>query len=204
MTPLEEVEKISDLKFNIKIMPYNRAKNELKKGKTELMGHTPHRSETKDFYEYGQELNWSVLTKIDVYSVKKGNVGIDKYKTLSIIGTPRGNKEFLSGVLGIPLEQFYEGNLENLLGMLEKGRIDALLFERASTQTSIKKIKMKNVYYAEVMDVAASFAVQKTPQGTILMKKLDDLINKSSQTKIFKDYLEFVTLPKNGIVSISE
>ncbi len=201
---LKEVEKISDLKFVINIMPYNRAKKELKKGKTVLMGHTPHKQEAKEFYEYGQELNWSVPTKIDVCAIKKENVNLNMYKTLPKIGTPRGNKEFLSGLLGIPFEQFHEGKLENLLKMLEKGRIDALLFERASTHTSIKNAKLEGVYYTEVMDVAAALAVQKTEQGSSLMKKLDDLIIKTNQTKIFKDYLKFMNLPKHGVVSISD
>ncbi len=71
---LKKIEGISDLKFNIKIMPYNRAKKFLKDGQISLMGHTPHRQETKEFYTYGKELNWSVPTMIDIYGMKKANV----------------------------------------------------------------------------------------------------------------------------------
>ncbi|MBT4088180.1 MAG: hypothetical protein HOE30_06785 [Deltaproteobacteria bacterium] len=200
---LREIEGISDLKFTITIGPYNRAKMALKDGRAALMGHTPHQLEAKEFYEYAQELKWSIPTKIDVYSLKKDNVSLGKYKTLKRIGTPRGNKEFISEVLGIPLNQFYEGKIENLFKMLAKGRIDAFLFERVSSQTSIKKLKLQGVYYHEVMFVPASFAVQKTPQGTRLMKKLDALINKTNHTDIFKDYSKFMKLPKEGVVSLS-
>lgn len=40
---LKAIEKISDFKFTIKIMPYNRAKHMLKTGGVDLAGHTPYR-----------------------------------------------------------------------------------------------------------------------------------------------------------------
>ncbi len=201
---LKEVEKISNLKFKIVIVPYHRAKLDLKNGKSALMGHTPHRQESKDFYNYGHELNWSVPTKIDVYSAKLKNVGLNTFKSLKKIGTPRGNKEFLSGLLKIPFNQFYEGKLDNLLKMLKANRIDAFLFERASTQTTIKKLNINGIYYTEVMDVAASLAVQKNMYGLRLKKKLDALILKANHKKIFKNYLKSMSLSKHGVVSVSK
>ncbi|MCP3924100.1 MAG: transporter substrate-binding domain-containing protein [Desulfobacterales bacterium] len=201
---LKEVEKISDLKFKIVIMPYHRAKLDLKNGKSALMGHTPHKQESKEFYNYGHELKWSIPTKIDVYSAKLKNVDLNNFKSLKKIGTPRGNKEFLSDLLKIPLNQFYEGKLDNLLRMLKANRIDAFLFERASSQTTIRKLNLKGIYYTEVMDVAASLAVQKNLYGLRLKKKLDALILKANHKKIFKKYLKSMSLSKHGVVSVSK
>lgn len=199
---LKEIEKISDIKFKIGIRPYSRAKKELKDGDIQLMGHTPYQQETKAFYKFGKELKWSVATKIDVFAIKKENVDLDKFKTLPKIGTPRGNKEFMSELLEIPLKQFHEGSIENLLKMMDKGRIDVFLFERASTHTTIKKLKLKNVYYSEVLILPASLAVQNTAMGSKLGAKLDQLIKKSDSNRIFKDYLNFMNLPGHGVVSI--
>ena len=43
---LKEIEKQSDLKFQISFMPYNRAKSELKNGSVDLIGLTPQGKET--------------------------------------------------------------------------------------------------------------------------------------------------------------
>ncbi len=62
---LRAVEKISDLRFKIKIMRYDLAKFRLKKGKRHLIGHTPYKVEVKEFYEYAQELDWSINAIVD-------------------------------------------------------------------------------------------------------------------------------------------
>ena len=200
---LRAMEKISDIRFKIKIMPYNRAKVELKKGIKNLIGHTPYQLETKEFYVYAQELNWSINAPLDIYSMDKGNLHPDKFKTLKKIGTPRGNEGFFSEVYGIPIEQFYSsGDIGSLLKMMKKGRIDIFLFERASTMTKIQEIGIKNVFYRNIDIIPASFGVRKDKQGTELKRKLDVLIKKVDQQQIFYEHLKYSNLPKSGIVYV--
>ncbi len=202
---LKEVEKISDFKFVIKIMPYNRAKVSLKTKKIDLMGHTPSGVETKEFYTYAQDINWRINTFTDLYGINKANTDQSRLKTYKKIGTPRGNIEFFSELLGIPAKQFYAGQLGNLLMMLKKGRIDVFIFERASTMSTIKELKIKNIYY-NVADVSvpAGLAVRTDKKGEKLKKKLDKLIAKLDTEKIFGPYLEYINLPQQGIVRVSD
>ncbi len=199
---LKEAEKISDLRFKITMMPYNRAKNDLKGGSISMMGHTPKGQEEKEFYTYAHELDWSVPTVIDLYTITKGHLAKDMYKKIPKIGTPRGNKEFLAELLGIPLKHFYEGELNSLLKMMKGGRVDAILFERASTQSTIKELKLSGIMYKKLVDVAAGFGLQKTPEGTRLKIKIDKILSKVNKDKIFKDYLNYMSLPPQGKVSI--
>ncbi len=201
---LKEIEKISDFKFYIKIMPYNRAKLQLKTKKIDLMGHTPSGVETKEFYAYAQDINWQINTFTDLYGIKKENVEQSKLKTMSKIGTPRGNVDFFSELLGIPAKQFYEGEIGSLLKMLKKGRIEVFIFERASTMSTIKKHKIDNIFYKMVdISVPAGLAVRTDDEGEKLKKKLDKLIKKLDTRKIFGPYLKYINLPKHGIVDIS-
>mgnify|MGYP000228418302 CR=1 FL=1 len=57
---LRAIEKISDLKFDIEIMTYARAKHELEFNRLDIAGHTPKELETKGFYRYAQELDWHI------------------------------------------------------------------------------------------------------------------------------------------------
>lgn len=198
---LKEVEKVSDLKFDIKIMPYNRAKLQLKNGDIELMGHTPKDQETKDFYNYAQELDWSIPDIVDIYAVDQKNLADNVYKGLPKIGTPKGNAEFLSEILEVPLKNFYTANLDNLAKMLETGRIDAIMFERASTQSTITKNKISGIHYRKLFVVDASLGVSKSAAGTSLKKKLDAAIKKVDQKSLFKDYMKYLNLPDEGVVS---
>lgn len=198
---LKEVEKISDLTFSIKIMPYNRAKAGLKSGKLSLMGHTPHGQEVEAFYAYAQELEWSVPTNLDIFATDKNRLKPEVYKTLEPIGTPRGNKEFIAEVFGIPVDNFYEGSIDNLLKMLKMGRIEAFAFERASTMSTIKDLNLDGIYYKHGFDISAGFAVPADSSGTRLKEKLDSLIKKVDQEAIFKEYLDYMSLPKTGEVT---
>ncbi len=200
---LRSIENISDLKFTIMIMTYSRAKANLRSGKIDLMGHTPYKQENQAFYTYAQELNWSIDTKSDLYATTKTklnpeNIGENR------LGVPFGNKEFFSEITGIPLEKFKEGHLENLLEMLKLGRLDAVTFERASTMSTIKRLKIPNAYYKQFPPVIipAGLAVKVDQKGNQLKKKLDTLIQQVDQQQLFKDYFPFINLPDSGIVPI--
>ncbi len=200
---LKEIEKVSDLTFKIKIMPYSRAKINLKRKQIDLMGHTPYKQENQVFYTYAQELNWSIDSKSDLYATNKANLKPENIGKESL-GVPYGNKEFHSEITGIPIEKFKEGHLENLLKMLVLGRIDAFTFERASTMSTIKKLKIPNVYYKQFPSIIipSSLAVRNDQKGNQLKKRLDNLIQQVDQQQIFKDYFTFINLPDSGIVQL--
>ncbi len=200
---LRSIEKISDLKFSIWIMTYSRAKLQLESGHIDLMGHTPYKQESKEFYTYAQELKWTINTKSDLYAILKKNLN-PKNIGKKRLGVPFGNKEFHSEITGIPLGKFKEGLLENLLKMLRLGRIDAFTFERASTMSSIRKLNIPNVNYRQLPPeiIPTSMAVRKDQKGKQLKKKLDILIDKLDQQQIFKDYLKFINLPDKGVVPL--
>lgn len=197
---LRAIEETSDLKFDIKIMPYNRAKLELEKSDIDLMGHTPKGMEVKEFYDIAQELNWSIPTRMDYYSKYRRRLKHPKrYK----IGTPRGNAAFTSEVLSLPINRFYETKLENLLRMLINDRSDVQLvvFERATTMSTIRHLKLQGIYYKNVgLGVHAGLAVAKTKNGDNLKYMLEKYIAIIDLNKIFQDFYYYVNLPAEGKV----
>ena len=199
---LREIEKISDIEFKMTIMPYNRAKWNLKHGVTDMIGHTPHMLETEDFFKYAVELDWHIPAKIDLYTMGKIEVDLFNIGENFKIGTPRGNEGFLSEITGIPESRFYSGSIDNLLKMLELKRIDSFIFERSSTMIHIKNLKIKNIFYKNMESIAAGFAVQNNKQGIILKHKLDSIIRKIDKKKIFKEQMAFINLPDEGIVKL--
>ena len=198
---LKEIESISDFKFNIKMMPYIRAKKMLKKGRIDLMAHTPFGAETKEFYAYAQELPFVIPTRNAVFSMNSDNFKeIPKKK----IGVPRGNEGFLSEITGIPIDNFYLGEIENLIKMLNANRIDLFWFEFASTMSTIKSLNIKDVHYMEYPEqqISAGIAVRKDEKGNELKKKLTRLLEKIDKKRILKDYLIYLDLPPKGIVQL--
>lgn len=198
---LRAVEKISDLQFDIIIMTYSRARRQLRRSGLDLIGHTPYQNETKEFYQTGQELTWSIVTHLDLFTTHPRNLSPAKFKQLNL-GTPFGNKEFMMELTGLPDNQFTEGFLENLLRMMQRDRIDGILFERASTMSNVRKLQLSNIHYRKVQTLPASFAVRKTAEGHRLKKKLDDLFKQIDQSQIFASYFEFLRLPPTGIVPL--
>lgn len=202
ITLLKEIEKTTGLKFEIIIAPYNRAKLDLQTGKTDLIGHTPHGKETKEFYAYAQDLAWSIPTVTDIYAMKKETIEPNSFTAIKIIGTPRGNKEFFSEQYNIPLAKLYEGDLDNLLRMMNVGRIDAFIFERASTMGTLKQLKIEGVYYKTLQTIGASFGIRKDAQGNALKDKIDKAIKKIDVKKIYKDYESYTAMPPKGVVRL--
>ncbi len=201
---LREIEKISDFKFDIQIMPYSRAKISLETGRISLMGHLPHGLETQEFYRYAADLDWKVKSVTDLYGTSIEKIELNHFRELFRIGTPLGNKAFFSEVFDIPLEKFNEGKLENLL-MLKLNRIDVFIFERASTMSTLKKLKIKEIVYNTLDDNApASLAVRRDIPGMRLREKLDRLMRNVDQKRIFGEYLEYMNLPKKSEVLIDE
>ncbi len=197
---LRAIEQVSELEFDIQIMIYERAKKSLKDGSVDIMGHTPYQSEVKSFYTYAQEINWSVPAVCDFYARDKAVLNNPKQHQL---GTPRGNGGFFSELLGIPMEQFYEARLENLLKMLYKGRssVEVFIFERGSTMSTIKKLQLTDVYYADAeLNLRASLAVGKSNKGYRLKNILEASILKIDHDKVFRTYNYYLNMPKSGKV----
>lgn len=198
---LKAVEKKSNLKFKIQIMPYNRLKIMLKNGELDLIGHTPKGAEEKVFYLYAQDIDWSIEAYTDIYMTKKIDPDLEKVKTVKLIGTPRGNKEFYSEIFGIPVENFYDGDIDNLLKMLANGRLNAFLFERASTMSTIQRLGLKGIHY-RLYDgsIRAGFAVRKDDKGNMLKQRIDESIKKVDLKEIFIGYDNYIQLTESGLV----
>jgi len=103
---------------------------------------------------------------------------------------------------GTPIYHFIQGYLQSLVRKLKNGKINALLFERASVMSTIKRSKVPGVQYFRIGKVNASFAVRKGRKGTKLKKKINRAIKKIDKNKIFGKYMRYFRLPDKGIVSL--
>ena len=202
---LKEIEKNSDLQFDISIMTYARAKAELKAKRVDLIGHTPLAQEVPEFYSYAVELDWSILTKLDLFSKTSEFVYPDEFKTLKSIGVPIGNKDFFAGLLGIAPGKIKEyTDLTRMVRLLGMGRLEGVVFERASIMRTIEKHKIEGIHYRMAMPnlLPAGLAVQNSAAGSVLREKLDALLAKLNTQKYFGGYLKYLSLPDRGVVSV--
>ncbi len=200
---LKAIEKGSDLRFDITIMPYSQAKDMLREGKLDLIGHTPKGKETQDFYAFAQDIDWSVITILDIYGLNKEGIAEGSFRSLEAYGAPEGNKEFFSEMFGIPVEKFVEGDLEQLLDYLKAGKIDAFMFDRASSMYTIKRLQVPNVHYRMLSDIGAGFGVRKDDQGAYLKNRMDSAIQSIDIQKALQGYYMFISQPSEGIVSVN-
>ncbi|HOD54873.1 MAG TPA: transporter substrate-binding domain-containing protein [Candidatus Cloacimonadota bacterium] len=196
---LKKIESNTNNKFQIDTMPYNRAKNELKSGALDLISLTPYGLETKEFYVYAQEIDLEIGVKTDLY-VKDPNKLKDITKLK--IGIPRGNEDFASELLGISKDHFYLGEIDNLLRMLDAGRLDAFWFERSATMRSLRGLIISGFHYKQYPQdtINIGFAVQKNEKGNKLKKMIEEQLKIVDKTKILGDYNRYFDLPSEGIV----
>ena len=138
---LNALQENASLNFNYQIMTYARAKKELKNQRIDMVGLTPKDSETQEFYQYAQELNWHFNTTVDLYSTSPTNFDLDKLPNNSI-GTLIGNADFFAELAGVPREKFIEvSSLSRLVMMMARGRIKVILFERVAMMSTIKQLQ---------------------------------------------------------------
>lgn len=198
---LREIEKHSDLSFKVLIMTYARAKHELKHERIDIAGHTPKNLETEDFYKYAAELDWQIQTTSDLFTFDPFLLDIRNIKPKRI-GTTTGNAVFLAEQIGVESSFFVEvRTLEQLVDMFIKGRIDVLLFERASVMTLLSEKNVYGVHYKSVGTIPASMAVQVGEKGALLKEKMDKMIKKLDLDSIFSGYLHYIHLPADGVTS---
>ena len=195
------IESISDLKFHFHVMNYARAKIELKKNNLDMIGLTPKGYETADFYQYAEDLHWSVTAKVDLFSQDKKYFNTQALPAQSI-GTLRGNADFFSELLHIPRDKFIEiSSLPQLIQMLERKRLNVITFERAATMLTLEDFDVTNVYYKKVAEIPASFAVRKNESGKKLKAKIDSFLSKIKSSHYFTDYFQYQNLADSGIIN---
>ncbi|MFP4309829.1 MAG: hypothetical protein ACLFRG_18420 [Desulfococcaceae bacterium] len=107
---------------------------------------------------------------------------------------------------GIPRENLYGGELENLLRMLEKGRIDAFWFERAATMTQLFELGIRGGHYRQMPDdaIPVGLAVARTPAGDRIKERLDALFNETGYTEIFAPHRTCLALPPEGQFTLDD
>lgn len=197
---LRRVEEISSLRFNIEIMPYSRARHLLHMGQTDVMGPVPLGLEDADFYRDAVELGWYVPTMMDLFVLDPELMAEEKLFDLEL-GTTLGNRDFLSELSGVSRNRFVETNLENLVQMLLAGRIQGIVFERASTLSTFYRMGVRDVYFRALKRVNAGLAVRADEHGEMLKNTLEPLLEKSASHGLFSTYKLFQRLPKKGVLS---
>ena len=189
---LKQLEAISDLHFDVVIVPYSRAKYQLRNGQADLIGHTPVGYESDEFYSYAQELDWQLPTAADVFAMDPAWLSLPRSGEEYYVGAPLGNAEFFSALYDVPIDRFVESTLPNLLQMLARGRIQALMFERASTRSYIWRARLEGVHYRMLGRINAGLAVRRDQQGDQLRARLEALIAKVDTRALLADYLPLI------------
>lgn len=180
-----------NLAFDFRVMTYARAKKDLAHNNLNLIGLTPYQLETDEFYQFAAELNWHINTHVDFYALDQDFFNVDALHDGSI-GTPIGNAEFFAEIIDVPVEKFVEvSNLEQLVKMLERGRLKVILFERVSTMSTIKALNIDKIYYKKMGTVPASLAVANTTKGLKLKNKLDKILANVENETFFNGFIHY-------------
>lgn len=180
---LRELEQKSGYEFSIEYMTYGRALVELQKGRLDLIGITPTGNETKGFYEYAVDLDWSFVTH-NIIFYKEKNQHKTSLNDFALFGTLPGNEAFMAEMLGLDISRFHGGPLKSLFKMLEKGRLDAVIFESISSITTLKEMNLKGLLYKKVNQLNGGFSLSKSKP--MVLKKLNSTLNAIDTQKYFK------------------
>lgn len=194
---LRAAAKSAGYRLHVVVMPYSRAKLALSLGEVDIIGHTPFGNESPGFYAYARELSWSIETSLDAFSPDPDRLSAEALSK-DEIGTPFGNAEFLADLLQLPESHFIEGRLDNLSSMLKQRRLDVLMFERASVMSSLDKDGRVKIYYRQIREIPAGFAVAK---GNVqLAQQLDKAMQGLDEKAYFSQYRRYLDMPKTGEV----
>lgn len=197
---LRHLETLSELRFDIEVMSYSRAKFLLQSGDADLIGPVPIGLESKEFYRDAVELNWQVDTAADLYVMDRKLLDQKTLHELDI-GTPLGNARFFADLTGVPARNFVEATLESLVQMLVIGRIDVLLFERASTLSALRDMGVEGAYYRNLITIPAGFAVRSDKNGRQLKVYLDELLRDADISGLLAEYELYMSMPLEGPAS---
>lgn len=186
--------------LKLRIMPYSRAKLALKAGQVDLVGHTPFGLETKQFYEYAVELEQQVTTKMDAFSPVPENLGAESLHRQRI-GVPFGNAAFIAELTGVPERQFAEASLARVVQMMMAGRVEVVVFERASVFSQLRHFEAGDIHYRLVKQIDAGFAVAREDQA--LLEKLNAAARRIDTTGVYQSYSAILDWPDQGQVPLS-
>jgi polar amino acid transport system substrate-binding protein len=204
VTLLRRIEEVTGLSFEIAVMPYNRAKAQLANGNIDLMGHTPYSVEERQFYNYALELDWHLPTQVDLYWTHPESHD-ENFSKLNRIGTQRGNGNFLAARYQLEPDRFFEADLPQLVKMLVRNRLDGIIFERASTMSTIRTLDADGIHYRQLdKRIAIGLAVRKSDDGALLKQRLDRAIQEVDVASVYQSYLRYRRLPQRGTVKLKE
>ena len=194
---LTQIEKKTNFKFKVTYLPYVRAKIEMEKGSLDMIGLTPHGQEADDFYEYAQELNWTLSTNLVLFCNSKENL---KLKNAEMVVTQVGNEGFISQQLGVNISRLKTGPLQSIILRVAKNRESCFAFEEISSLTLAKKLGISKFHYRIIGQVRGSFAVRKDERGTRLKERFDKELSSINWSKSLQNIKRLPKKKGSGIV----
>lgn len=187
----------ADMTLKLRVMPYSRAKLSLMAGKVDLIGHTPYGLESDRFYHFAQELSHRVITRLEAFSLSRDDLALTA-NTNTFVGTPFGNMGFIADITGLNQDRFVEGTLENVVNMLLAERVDTVIFERVSVITRLRDETEQLVYYRQLRQVDAGFAIRAGDSA--LRKRLEKAIENVDAEAIYRPYVNLRDAPDEGVI----
>ncbi len=196
---LKSIKKKTHLKFKTTYMAYSRAKLELKKKNLDLIGLIPQGEETKHFYEYADELNWSFDTSLVLFCNQKEDL---KIKKDLLLGTPTGNEEFIAEILKIPMEQFIIGSFDSVVLRTKKKRTSCFVFEEISSLILAKELGIKKLHYKVLKKTRGSFGIHKSALSKRQKMTLENALNSIKWDELMKDIKRLPKGELSGVVNL--
>ncbi len=195
---LEQLASSSNDSYSIEMVPYSRAKRELQNGRADLIGFTPLAAETNSFYSFAMEVRWPYPVATDFIALTPDRLDdIAKRR----VGIPYGNESFAEQMLGIPPENLYLAELDELILMLLRGRLDLVWFERrALHQALLKHPDRPAIHYRQQppRPIYLGIAVRRTGKGERLKQFLQHGINQQSMPLLSEEDRKLGMLPLRG------
>lgn len=167
---LEEIEKKTPYDFTYEYVSYGRAIKMLKSGAVDLIGMTPVGLETDEFYKFAVDVDFNFKTHNYLFTRNE----LRNYESLNefkLLGTLPGNEDFIAEAYGLKKSQFIVGSFEALFKMLEKDRIQGVIFEAITTHYFIRKNNIKDIYSRVAGDVIAGFSMNKKSKKFEIINK---------------------------------
>ncbi|WP_421866552.1 hypothetical protein [Motiliproteus sp.] len=96
------------------------------------------------------------------------------------VGTPYGNEGFASQMLGVPIEQFDLAELDELVLMLLRGRVDLIWFERAALHQALEALSQHPAIYfqqAPAAPIPLGLALRRDSRGDRIKQQLEQALS---------------------------
>lgn len=201
---LTQLDSTSSATFSIELMPYSRAKRELENGRVDLIGFTPYAMETDAFYRFAVEIRWPYAVATDFITLNPALLtDFDQRQ----IGIPYGNESFAVQMLGVAPEKLYLAELDQLILMLLRGRLDLVWFERSSLHRELAKHPDRPaIHYRQqpAQSIPIAIAVRKDAKGERLKQWLEHEIEQGNVPPLSPDDTALSQSPVEGVVPASK